>query len=247
MRKLNISHCSYETINKYVNLALKGKKNLARIKGNGGSVEFKQYLRPFQIIQVDIKYLTDINSLKSYFVSNKCIKNGLKCKYQITARDVCSGFPIVAYCDEKSLTNTTLFLENVLHPFLKQIPYLDLKSIKIQTDNGKEFTNKDVKTYREPKTSLFTIFINDNYKKHKLIIPGHCKAQSEVESFHWSIERDCLAREDITDDNSLIQKVTEYWNWYINKKRYNCDYTPLEKINSFYSLKDVSLPYPVIL
>ncbi len=248
-RKLEIEECSYETVNRYVNKVLKGKKNPAKPKGNGGCTDFKCNLKPFQIIQVDIKYLTDIEPLKPYFCSNKSIKNGLKCKYQITARDVCTGFPIVAYCDEKSLTNATLFLEKVLHPFLKQIPYLDLKSIRIQTDNGKEFTNKDVKTYREegPKKSTFTIFINDHYKKHKLIVPGHCKAQSEVESFHWSIERDCLAWEDIIDDKSLIEEVTKYWNWYINKNRYNCDYTPLGRIKQFYSLKNVTLPVPVIL
>lgn len=249
MRTLGINNCTYETVNRYVNLALRGKKNVAKSKGNNGSIEFKNYLKPFQIIQIDIKYLTDIDSLKPYFSNSKNNYSGLKVKYQITARDVCTGFPIVAYCDEKTLTYTTIFLEKVLHPFLSKIPYLDLSTIKIQTDNGKEFTNKDVKTYRSsgPNDSTFTIFINDHYKKHKLIIPGHCKAQSEVESFHWSIERDCLAWEDIFDNCSLIEQVTNYWEWYINKKRYNCDYTPLEKIKSFYSLKNVSLPYPVIL
>lgn len=242
MKKLNVQVCGYCTVNRYVNKARKKKKQ-AREKCNNESTEFKKHLKPFQIIQVDIKYLTDIPSLKPYFKGKNLMK------YQITARDVYSGFPIVAYCEEKSLTNTLKFLNEVLHPFLKQIPYLDLKSIIIQTDNGKEFTNKDCKTYRieKPVDSGFTLFIKTNYKKHKLIVPGHCTAQSEVESFHWSIERDCLAWEDIIDNKSLIYYTSNYINEFINKKRYNCDYTPLEKIKQFYSLKNVVLPKPILL
>ncbi|MBQ3142320.1 MAG: transposase [Bacilli bacterium] len=242
-KKGNINNCSYETVNRYVKKAMSKKKKLRKDKSSNKSIDFKLKLKPFNIIQIDIKYLTDINALKPYF------KNRNLPKYQITARDVCSGFPIIAYCDEKSVTYTKMFLEEVLYPFLKQIPYLDLRSIKIQTDNGKEFTNKDCKTYikYKPIDSSFTIFIKNHFKKHKLIIPGHCTAQSEVESFHWIIERDCLAWEDIYDNNSLIEKTTDFINTFINKNRFNCDYTPLEKIKSYYSLKNIILPKPIIL
>ena len=239
-RELNSDLISYGTVNRYVKKYYhKRKREDLR---SGGNVEFKNYLKPFQLIQVDIKYLTDIKQLKPFF-------NGRNlCKYQITARDVASGYPIVAYCDEKSLYYTTRFLEEVLYPFLKQIPYLDLKSISIQTDNGKEFTNKDTRTLKNsPKTSTFTIFIKDNFKRHKTIIPGHCTSQSEIESFHWTIERDCLAWKDITNNDTLIKYTTEFINNYINKKRFNCDYTPLSKIKSYYSLNNVKLPQPVVL
>ena len=243
IKKAKVNNCSYETANRYVNAALGKKRNKVRAKTNGGSTKFKQNLKPFELIQVDIKYLTDIPSLKPYF------KNENLMKYQITARDVCSGYPIVAYCDEKALTYTKIFLENILHPFLKQIPYLDLKTITIQTDNGTEFTNKDRKTTKKdkPVESKFTLFIQQKYKRHKTIIPGHCTAQSEVESFHWSIERDCLAWEDIVDNKTLIDYTTSYIEEYVNSKIKTRGYSPMDKIKEVCDITKVTFPKPQIL
>ena len=180
------------TINRYIKKAIQKQKKKSD-KTNGGSVLFKEFLKPFEIIQVDIKYLTDIDNLHPYFETQNLAR------YQITARDVCTGFPIVAYCHEKSPDFTTMFLEQVLTPFLKQFKYLDFRDIIIQTDNGTEFTNKYIRTKdgHEAKDTAFTIFIAKRFKKHRTNIPGHCTGNSEVESFHWDIERDCLAWDDI--------------------------------------------------
>ncbi len=71
---------------------------------------------------------------------------------------------------------------------------MNLKKIIIQTDNGSEFTNRYKKTYgKEPEKSSFTIFVEDKFKKHRMNMPGHCTADSDVETFRWLIERDCLA------------------------------------------------------
>ena len=210
-RKTNIYHYSDTTINRYIKKSTGIVTNTKkRTFSNGGCVKWKLDLSVFGLIQIDIKYLTDIDNLKPYFIGRNLAK------YQITARCVFSGFPIVAYCDEKSITYTKIFLEDILHPFLEQFEHLDLKSIKIQTDNGTEFTNKYIKTKgEEPKTSSFTIFIEDKFKKHRTIIPGHCTAQSDVETFHWSIERDCLAWDDITNNDELIKYTTEFINKYL--------------------------------
>lgn len=247
-KKTGISDYSDVTINRYINKVVKGKRNRKHDPCNGGDVKWKKKLLPFQLIQIDIKYLTDIDNLKPYFACDKNKFKGIKVKYQITARDVATGFTIVAYCDDKSSFYTTKFLEDILHPFLKQFKYLNLKEITIQTDNGGEFTNRYKKTYgKEPKINTFTIFIEDKFKKHKMIIPGHCTADSEVESFHWSIERDCLAWDDIIDNDTLIKYVTRYMKNYNNTKIKLRGYSPIEKIKETYDISNIIYPMPQIL
>ncbi len=141
-----------------------------------------------------------------------------------------------------------MFLETILQPFLKQISYLDLKKITIQTDNGKEFTNKYVKTRgKSSKESSFTIFIEKNFKRHKTIIPGHCTADSDVETFHWSIERDCLAWDDIIDNNTLIKYTTEYIERYIQTEIKTRGYAPLDKIKTALDVTRITFPKPQLL
>lgn len=241
-RKTKIDNYSDATINRYINKALGKKRNNLHRQQRNGSVEWKKTLQPFQLIQVDIKYLTDIDNLKPYFKHRNLMK------YQITARDVATGFPIVAYCDEKALIYTKKFLEDILHPFLKQFKYLDLKKIKIQTDNGTEFTNKYLKTRgKSPGESLFTIFVEKNFKEHKTIIPGHCTAQSECESFHWSIERDCLAWDDIVDNKTLIKYTSKYIEGYINTEIKTRGYSPIDKIKTALDVTRITFPKPQLL
>ena len=159
-KKTNIYDYSDKSINRYINLALnKKKRNKKHEVSNGRSLDFKKDLKPFELIQIDIKYLTDIDNLKPYFINRSLAK------YEITARDVFSGFSFVSYCDDKSIYYTYSFLIKVFYPFLKTIPGLDLKEITVQTDNGSEFTNRLIKTNgRTPKQSIFTKFIESNFK-----------------------------------------------------------------------------------
>lgn len=242
-RKTKINRYSDVTINRYINMALnKKRRNRQHEKTNGGNIEFKKELKPFELIQVDVKYLTDIDNLKPYF------KDRNLSKYEITARDVASGFSLVSYCSEKSLYNTYNFLKKVLYPFLLSVKGLNLKEVKIQTDNGNEFTNVRIKTYgTTPKTSIFTSFCNTYFKCHKTNIPGHCTADSEVESFHWSIERDCLAWEDIIDNDSLLYYVNKYMNTYNKTIIKNRGYSPLEKIQQYYNITSLNIPKAIIL
>ena len=240
-KKTKVSSYSDVTINRLINIALeKKKRNKKHESEKNRSIEFKKELKPFDLIQIDIKYLTDIENLKPYF-------NGRNLsKYQITARDVATGLALTSYCEEKSLYYTYRFLKLVLYPFLKTIPNLDLKQVKIQTDNGSEFTNRLVKSLgTSPKTSAFTLFCNNYFKGHRLIIPGHCTADSEVESFHWSIERDCLGWDDIKDNKTLLKYVNLYlkkYNTTVIKKR---GYSPLQKIQEYYNI--ISIPKAIVL
>lgn len=244
-RKTGIKDFSDVTMNRYINEACGKRKNLKHIQPKGGDVSWKQHLKPFQLWQIDIKYLTDINNLKPYFKKDN---DRSLAKYQITARDVATGFPIVAYCNEKSATYTKMFLENILYEFLKQFDGIDLKSITIQTDNGKEFTNKYTKTNgKSPKETNFTLYVYCKFKKHKTNPPGSPTYDSDVESFHWSIERDCLAWDDITDNESLIKYTTEYITNYINTEIKTRGYSPLDKIKTAYEIDNIQFPKPQLL
>ena len=243
-----IDDYSDSTINRYINKAVGKKKNRKHDKNKGGDVSWKKKLLPWQLIQIDIKYLTDIDNLKPYFASAKNEFKGIKSKYQITARDVCTGAAIIAYCDEKSVTYTRMFLEKILYPFLKQFKELDLKSITIQTDNGKENTNRLAKTNgKEPEKSSFTVFVEDKFKKHKLNIPGSPTYDSDVETFHWSIERDCLAWDDIIDDKTLIYYTTKYIEEYLHTEIKIRGYSPINKIKETYEIDNIIYPKPQIL
>ena len=244
-KRTGIKDYSDVTMNRYINVACGKRKNLKHTQPKGGDVSWKQHLKPFQLWQVDIKYLTDINNLKPYFKKDS---DRSLAKYQITARDVATGFPIVAYCNEKSATYTKMFLENILYKFLKQFDGIDLKSITIQTDNGKEFTNKYTKTNgKSPKETNFTLYVYCKFKKHKTNPPGSPTYDSDVESFHWSIERDCLAWDDIVDNESLIKYTTEYITNYINTEIKTRGYSPLDKIKTAYEIDNIQFPKPQLL
>lgn len=243
-RSTKITAHSDVTINRYINKACNGKKNKKHIK-ESSDVSWKGKIEPFMYWQIDIKYLTDIDNLKPYF--NKNDDRSLM-KYQITARDIATGFPIVAYCNEKSVTYTKMFLEKILYEFLKQFEHLDLKNIKIQTDNGGEFTNKYKKTNgRTPEDSIFTLFIDKHFKKHKTNPPASPTWDSDVESFHWSIERDCLAWDDIVDNETLIQYTTEYIQRYIHTEIKSRGYSPLDKIKMALEIDKINIPKPQLL
>lgn len=236
------SEVSYVTTNKYVKEAVGKKKKRKDKKTNGGSTSWKKDLKPLERIQVDVKYLTDIDSLKPYF------KYKNLAKYEFTFRDIATGFAFVAYAYEKSVTNNEIFFKKVIHEFFKSIPKIRLKDIIIQSDNGSENTNRKRRgPYTgENKKSVVTVFIEKHYKEHKTIIPGHCTAQSDVESFHNIIERECLAWDDIVDNDSLLYYTDKFLNWFNNKKRWKCDYTPIEKLESYFGSK-IIIPKTIIL
>ena len=236
------------TLNRYINKACGKVKNKKHNQPHNGEVSWKKKLLPWQLIQIDIKYLTDIDNLKPYFANESNNFKGIKSKYQITARDVATGSTIIAYCDDKSVTYTTIFLNTILYPFLKQFKGLNLKEVTIQTDNGGEFTNKYRKTNGcEPEKSSFTLFIEDKFKKDRTNIPGHPTADSDVETFHWSIERDCLAWDDIVDDESLIKYTTIYMKEYLQTEIKTRGYSPIDKIKETYEIDNIIYPMPQIL
>ena len=75
----------------------------------------------------------------------------------------------------------------------------------IKKENGKKFTNKYSKTKgKTPEDSQFTLLIKENFKKNKTNPPACPTYDSYEETFHWSIERDCLDWDDIVKFNDML-------------------------------------------
>ena len=246
-RTTKILDYSDGTINRYINLFCGKTKNKKHINKKS-DVSWKGKILPFIYWQIDIKYLTDIDNLKPNY---KILNEYDECefmKYQITARDMATGFAIVAYCNEKSEWATRKFLEEIFYPFLKQFKHLDLKKIKVQTDSGSEFTNKNMNIYgKQARKSGFTVFIEQNFRIHKINPPSCPTHDSDVETFHWSIERDCLAWDDIVDNESLIYYTTKYIEKYNNSIIKKRGYSPIEKLKEAYEIDKIKFPKPQII
>lgn len=223
--KIKDTVCSDGTINRYVRKALDKKSKKVK-KGNNKSTKWKENLKPFELIQVDIKYLTDIPNLTHLFRKNKKMP-----KYQITARDVATGYTWVAFANQKGVFETTKFLRTVIIPFFQKHK-LDMSKTIIQTDNGKEFTNKNTKKLTEPKKTIFTKAIEEAFRGHRTIIPGHCTANSDVESFHWTIERDFYGFEDFYSVEDFLRKTKKYINGYTTTIIKNRKASPKQIIQS---------------
>ncbi len=94
--------------------------------------DIKAKMKPFEKIQVDIKYLDDIPEMYGAFIVHRLPK------YQITARDVHTGALFYSYAIKKSSTNTAMFIMELASHLERH--GVNLEDVTIQTDNGIEFT-----------------------------------------------------------------------------------------------------------
>ena len=135
--------------------------------------EIKKQLKPFEKIQVDIKYLDDIPEFYPAFL---CFRLP---KYQITARYVRTGALFYSFAMEKSSTNTTMFI--LLLGEHLAAHGIDLQEVTFQTDNGSEFTTP----WNSLEVSPFSKAIDHIFHANHVRIPPGAKTwQSDVETSH---------------------------------------------------------------
>lgn len=171
--------------------------------------EIKKQLKPFEKIQIDVKYLDDIPEFYPEWVVFRLPK------YQFTARCVRTGALFISYAIEKTVTNAAVFamlLQRHLHTY-----GVFLEESVIQTDNGTEFTTPS----HSLETTIFTEVVNNVMQaEHRLIPPGAKTWQSDVETSHRLIEDELYACERFTTKRDFYRKAAEY-QWYFNLERYN--------------------------
>lgn len=139
------------------------KQQAAKLKGTKKKKKAKRKSKPYQRadypgqkVQVDVK-----------FVPQECVANGQK-YYQFTAVDECSRWTFREMYDEHSSVSAKDFL-------LKLIRHAPFPILRIQTDNGTEFTNTLLVTKSTHKT-LFEQALLDfgiEYQRIRIATPRH--------------------------------------------------------------------------
>jgi putative transposase len=130
--------------------------------------------KPFEIVQVDLKYIRDHKALtreQIIHLDRYDIPN-----YQWSALDVCSRFKLIAYSREKSWTNGLCW-------YLWVISWLRSHGVKssivFTVDNGEEFGGKSWLKVRELR-KLISGFGCRLIQNHK----GHCEENAHLERSH---------------------------------------------------------------
>ena len=159
----------------------------------------KQQWRLFQQIDMDTKALSDI---PEYWPA--MMRLGLP-RFQYTAREVVSGLTFIAYGQECCLTYAALFADRLLK-HLKECG-VQLSEVTVQTDNGSEF----IGSWQSREPSAFTKVVEQAYgATHHSIPPGAHTYQSDVETFHGTIEKELFIIEPFFNRRDFLGKVKAY-------------------------------------
>lgn len=207
---------SQVVINKKIKQAGLIKKKKRRYKQRKERAAYMKKIRslykPFQKIQVDIKYLTGIpeiiGDLRYYKLP----------KYQITARDYKTGYQSIGFSYEKSSTATGIYIDYLCQKL--ENAGIDVSNITFQTDNGTEFVSGS------KKLSLFEKIVTEKYKaKHKRIPPARPTYNSDVETVHNLIEDEFYKVESFKSKQDMIIQTFAYLiysnNFRKNRNREN--------------------------
>ena len=186
------------------------KKEKKQSKNQRSFYEYKQSkYEVFEKIQVDVKYLTDIKEFESdrlkYRLGN----------YIYSARCIKSGFYYVSEAMECNLENSMRFMEELFSHLKKN--GIEIRGLKIQTDNGSEFGLGNRKQSSE---SEFVKLIESYGAKHNAIPLGAKTWQSDVETAHRLIEDEHFATNVFYSKKDYRQQSKSYLQWF-NKARIN--------------------------
>jgi transposase len=199
--------------------------------------EIKNKLKPFEKIQVDIKYIDDIPEFYPFYKALNLPR------YQITARDVRSGALYFFYTKERSVTATIMAMKILLtHLFNYGIKAED---ITIQTDNGAEFSgirihhNRGFRAYLKKEMGV----------NHMYIPPGYPNANADVESSHRLIEDEFYKVENVKRKREFLDKAYTYQTYFnlYRKNSYKEWKTPKDIIREYNIPIDILVLSPVII
>lgn len=171
--------------------------------------KIKKRWKLFGQITVDTKELKDI---PHYWPQMKNLKLP---KYQFTAREVRSGLMFLGFANECTASNGCLFAQ-VLCEHLESCG-IDMKKLKFQTDNGKEFMG----CWRQDRTrDGFEAVVGGFGSTHKRIPVRAWSYNSDVETVHRTIEDEFYDLENFESIKDFHQRVASYQAWY-NLVRFN--------------------------
>ena len=167
----------------------------------------KALMKPFEKIQVDVKYLTDIPELYPALIRYRLPR------YEYTARDVRTGFSFISFAREFSQTNSVNFLVYLADRLVSL--GVNPKGSVIQTDNGGEF----VARWNAGKRSACEEWVDSLFAGHSSIPPGAPTYQSDVETFHRLVEDEFYRIESVKAKREFFRKAASYILWFNWKRR----------------------------
>jgi hypothetical protein len=177
------------------------KENLVR-KYRVKKIKYK-YLRaerkPGELIEIDIKWVPGRVANKRY--------------YQFTAIDTASRWRHLEAYEEQTNFHSILFLKKVIDIFPHKIQ-------AVKTDNGFNFTNRYLSSYRRSDLSIKTMHaFDETCAKHNiihyLIDPGKPAQNGTVERSHREDQEKFYERNKFKDATDLQRKL-RIWNDYYN-------------------------------
>jgi len=213
--------CSHEAIRRILNEHGLTRKHIKKHKRKRNLREIKKRWKLFGQITVDTKDLKDI---PHYWPQMKILKLP---KYQFTAREVRSGLMFLGFANEKSASNACLFARALCEHLCNC--GVDMKSLKIQTDNGSEF----IGCFRQDRSrDGFEKIVEGFGCTHKRIPVKAWSYNSDVETVHSTIESEFYDLENFESIKDFHRRVASYQAWYnLLRENSNKDYkAPLQII-----------------
>jgi hypothetical protein len=167
-------------------------------------------------------------------------------KYQFTAREVRSGIMFLAFANQCTAYNACLFAQ-ILCGHLRSCG-VDMKKLKFQTDNGKEF----IGCFRQDRTrDGFEKVVEGFGSRHKRIPVRAWSYNSDVETVHRTIEDEFYDIENFESIRDFHQRAASYQAWYnLVRPNMNKDFMSpwqiIRKVRPQMNLELVRLP-PLML
>ena len=177
-----------------------------KIKGNAKEKLKKQHKRKKKVEQA--KYPGDRVQIDIKYVPEECIQFGTRDQkyYQRTALDEYTRKRVLRIADEKSTYQTAKFLENLE----KELGF-DIK--KVQTDNGKEFTNSE-----SDKKTLFELKLEEKGIEYGTTRPYSPWENGKVERSH-RLDSKYYADKKFKSKEELLRSIKKYNTRYNNISR----------------------------
>ena len=213
---------SAKTVHKVIKRHGLTQKHKTRYRKRKDMQAVKASYSPMQKIQLDYKYYCDIPN------QHEALNKRAIPRYEITARDYRTGMVFLGFTDYKDSLSSSIFADYVID-YLIGLGF-STSDIAFQTDNGMEF----VDPLYNGKT-MFEETLARRGVKHLRIPPAAPTFNSDVESFHNTIEHEFLDIEKFSCLSDFYVKSFIYQTYYnhIRKIRTRNNLSPIEILNQF--------------
>jgi transposase InsO family protein len=179
------------------------------------------------------KHLDDIAELYPDYIKHKLPR------YEITIRDVRTGAVWLFYSHERTVYATILAADIFAHHLKRH--GIKLNKVRIQTDNGSEFSGQRIHHHRGFRHHLRQVL--------GMIPPRYPNANADVESFHRLVEDEFYTKERFGACSEFLGKAFTYQLYFnlARKNSYKGWKSPVDILQKYEIDPRVLILHPVIL